>query len=454
MAATATASRRVLATDEPCIVQMQELLRGATDVISLAQGIVHWAPPTEALQEAKEAVFKPSVSGYAADDGIPELKAALLKKIKEENNLVDSSIMVTAGANQVTLRACDGCTEDLAVIMSPASPNLMEGYRRGLNVEGSIISSKDSRSDQGKFATFSLLLQAFTNVVLATCDAEDAVVLFVPYYFNHLMAFHMSGTKNIVYGQCDPDLHPDADWLEEALSGKQGGLIPKVVVVINPGNPTGTYLPGPLLKRISGICKAAGSWLVVDNTYEYFMYRGLQHECVEGDHVINIFSFSKAYGMMGWRVGYIAYPSAQHSNIGKQLLKVQDTVPICAAVVSQHLALAALKAGPAWVKSHVATLEVNRSAALEALEPLGSGAIRGGEGAIYLWAKLPSEQQDDKEVVEWLAKTHGVCVIPGSACGAPGHLRVAFANLKGDRFLGACKRLREGLAALVKDGMR
>eukprot|EP00850_Spirogloea_muscicola_P002590 SM000010S04228 [mRNA] locus=s10:291796:294415:- [translate_table: standard] len=376
-------------------MQMQELLRGATDVISLAQGIVHWAPPIEALEEAKEAVFKPSVSGYAADDGIPELKAALLKKIKEENNLVDSSIMVTAGANQ-----------------------------------------------------------AFTNVVLATCDAEDAVVLFVPYYFNHLMAFHMSGTKNIVYGQCDHDLHPDADWLEEALSGRQGGLIPKVVVVINPGNPTGTYLPGPLLKRISGICKAAGSWLVVDNTYEYFMYRGLQHECVEGDHVINIFSFSKAYGMMGWRVGYIAYPSAQHSNIGKQLLKVQDTVPICAAVVSQHLALAALKAGPAWVKSHVATLEVNRRAALEALEPLGNGAIRGGEGAIYLWAKLPGKQQDDKKVVEWLAKTHGVCVIPGSACGAPGHLRVAFANLKGDRFLDACKRLREGLAALVKDGMR
>eukprot|EP00850_Spirogloea_muscicola_P018069 SM000162S02347 [mRNA] locus=s162:37678:40298:+ [translate_table: standard] len=376
-------------------MQMQELLRGATDVISLAQGIVHWAPPPEALQEAKEAVFKPSVSGYAADDGIPELKAALLKKIREENNLVDSSIMVTAGANQ-----------------------------------------------------------AFTNVVLATCDAEDAVVLFVPYYFNHLMAFHMSGTKNIVYGQCDPDLHPDADWLEEALSGRQGELIPKVVVVINPGNPTGTYLPGPLLKRISGICKAAGSWLVVDNTYEYFMYRGLQHECVEGDHVINIFSFSKAYGMMGWRVGYIAYPSAHHSNIGKQLLKVQDTVPICAAVVSQHLALAALKAGPAWVKLHVATLEVNRRAALEALEPLGNGAIRGGEGAIYLWAKLPDEQQDDKKVVEWLAKTHGVCVIPGSACGAPGHLRVAFANLEGDRFLEACKRLREGLAALVKVSMR
>jgi len=42
----------------------------------------------------------------------------------------------------------------------------------------------------------------------------------------------------------------------------------------------------------------------------YFMYGGRQHHCLEGPHIVNIFSFSKAYGMMGWRVGYIAYPNA------------------------------------------------------------------------------------------------------------------------------------------------
>lgn len=63
--------------------------------------------------------------------------------------------------------------------------------------------------------------QAFVNVVLTLLDAGDSVVLFVPYYFNHLMAIQMTGgAANVVYGQCDPaTLHPDLDWLEKHLQG-------------------------------------------------------------------------------------------------------------------------------------------------------------------------------------------------------------------------------------------
>jgi katanin p60 ATPase-containing subunit A1 len=57
--------------------------------------------------------------------------------------------------------------------------------------------------------------------------------------------------------------------------------------------------------------------------------------------------------------------------------------------------------------------------------PLGEGAVKGGEGAIYLWAKLPEQYVDDDKVVRWLATRHGVVVIPGGACGCPGHLRLS-----------------------------
>jgi hypothetical protein len=78
------------------------------------------------------------------------------------------------------------------------------------------------------------------------------------------------------------------------------------------------------LDRAAAMTEAAGSWLVVDNTYEHFTYDGAEHACVEGRNVINIFSFSKAYGMMGWRVGYICYPrSSVHATLGSQMLKVQ-----------------------------------------------------------------------------------------------------------------------------------
>jgi aspartate/methionine/tyrosine aminotransferase len=83
--------------------------------------------------------------------------------------------------------------------------------------------------------------QAFTNIVLTLLDPCDRIVLFVPYYFNHLMAVQMTGGAiNVVYGRCNPhSLHPDLDWLEDELSQPNP---PKMVVIVNPCNPTGACM--------------------------------------------------------------------------------------------------------------------------------------------------------------------------------------------------------------------
>lgn len=392
MAAACRLARRVLATDTPVMIQMQELFRGTKDCMSLAQGIVYWQPPAQALEKIKESVFTPSISNYGPDDGLPELKAALVNKLRSENKLSKSSVMVTAGANQ-----------------------------------------------------------AFVSLVLTLCDAGDSVVMFTPYYFNAYMSFQMTGVTDILVGPNDPaTLQPDTDWLEDVLSPKEGKVIPKLVTVVNPGNPSGMCIPEPLLQRISTLCLKAGAWLLVDNTYEYFMYNGLEHSCIEGDHIVNIFSFSKAYGMMGWRIGYIAYPSGVEG-LGAQLLKVQDNIPICASIIGQKLALLSLEVGPEWVREHVQELSKNIDIVKDALSPLGKEAVKGGEGAIYLWAKLPV--LDDVAVVEWLAKKHGVMVIPGSASGGRGHIRVSFGGLPEDGCRLAAARLRKGLEQLVAEGL-
>ncbi|KAJ8755823.1 hypothetical protein K2173_024368 [Erythroxylum novogranatense] len=392
MGTIARLARRAVKTNTPIMVEIQELVRGVPNVMSLAQGVVYWQPPKEALERIKDLIGEPIVSRYGADEGIPELREALLQKLREENKLVRSSVMVTAGANQ-----------------------------------------------------------AFVNLVLALCDAGDSVVMFAPYYFNAYMSFQMTDVTNILVGPGNPvTLHPDLDWLEKTLAETKP--VPKVVSVVNPGNPSGTYIPEHLLKRISDLCRQAGSWLIVDNTYEYFMYDGLKHTCIEGDHIVNIFSFSKAYGMMGWRVGYIAYPS-EVEGLSAQLLKIQDNIPICASVTSQFLALYSLEMGPEWVTERVKELVKNREILLAALSPLGQGSVKGGEGAIYLWAKLPDEYVDDTQVVRWLARRHGVVVIPGRPCGCPGHIRIAFGGLTEDDCKVAAARLRRGLEELMKDGM-
>lgn len=149
----------------------------------------------------------------------------------------------------------------------------------------------------------------------------------------------------------------------------------------------------------------------------------------------------------------IAYPT-EVEGFAVQLLKVQDNIPICASIISQHLALYSLEVGPEWVTDRVKELVKNREIILKALSPLGEGAVKGGEGAIYLWAKLPEKYvNNDFDVVRWLALRHEVVVIPGSACGDPGNLRISFAGLIEEDCRAAAARLRRGLEELIRDGM-
>lgn len=109
--------------------------------------------------------------------------------------------------------------------------------------------------------------------------------------------------------------------------------------------------------------------------------------------------------------------------------------------------------GPKWVTDQVQDLVSNRELLIDALSPLGKDAVKGGEGAIYLWAKLPEKFQDDFEVIRWLAKKHGIALIPGSSSGCPGFVRISFGGLVNEQCIEASKRLKKGLQELVSEGM-
>jgi aspartate/methionine/tyrosine aminotransferase len=173
-------------------------------------------------------------------------------------------------------------------------------------------------------------------------------------------------------------------------------------------------------------------------------------------------------------------------------MQIQDTIAICPGQLSQHLAQAALQQGGGYIQDAIAALEPNRQLVADALSPLGKhgqGWV-GGDGAIYYFAKLPDrfgvaptgtatagttteaaadsellssastaataagEEEDtkgctDEDVVAWLIREHGVCVIPGSACGMPGWVRVAYANLSPQQCEVAAARLKQGLQQLL-----
>lgn len=371
-------------------------------IYSLAQGVVYWEPP-ESCQEALINELSSSskeknnvLHTYGPAQGTPALVSAIQTKIQTENALMNHDVMVTVGANQ-----------------------------------------------------------AYMNIVLTTLNENSKAIVFAPYYFNHVMALQMCcGKDSVVVGPTTEDGIPDLNWLQNTLD-KNSDMTIDMVTIVNPGNPTGVSLSKEdHLQPIVDLCEAHGCWLVLDCTYEYFTQ---EEEKVatfpESSNVIHIFSFSKSYSLAGYRCGYLCLSHHEkHIELLKNMLKVQDTVAIAPPRISQIAALGALNAGTDWVKRKYATLDTSRDLILDSVSPLKRRTI-GGSGAMYIMAQLPETTTDDIEVCRLLVKEHGIAIIPGSYCGAPGWIRVCYANLEPTtECVKAAARLKAGLQEIVTNG--
>jgi aromatic aminotransferase len=390
---------KVLDTLDPCVILMKNMMadyehewsdRGG--IYSLAQGIVYWEPPSTVLDAIEEGIHSKTLHQYCPDEGLPELRLALLQKLDNENNLSNHHVMITSGANQ-----------------------------------------------------------AYMNCVLTLLGNDDKCVFFRPYYFNHIMSTQLAvGNRGVVLGECDENGIPNLEWLDNQLLSDSSI---KAVTITNPGNPTGVCLDRHLVQRIVDICRQHQAWLILDCTYEHFQHgnyhdnkidndNAASFQCFEDPHVIHIFSFSKGYSLAGYRCGYVVV-SKDVNEMYQQMRKVQDTIPICPSRISQYAAMGALRAGRSWVLNNVATLKAGREAILSAVSPLEQ--IMGGSGAMYIMAKLPKGNNDDQAFARVLVKTYGVAVIPGTFCGFPGWIRVCYSNLPPGKCIEAASRLRQGI---------
>jgi len=412
----------IQSTLDPCVILMKQIVsrhahqweHDPNGIYSLAQGVVYWEPPRHAqaaildeLQASTNDLHK-----YCPDEGLPELVAALQTKLAKENGLESTNVMVTSGANQ-----------------------------------------------------------AYMNCVLTFLGEGEKCIVFAPYYFNHVMAIQSTrGNDAVLVGPIDDNGYPDLNWLQETLDSDEDDLI-RMVTVVNPGNPTGVSLPRAVLDEVADMTRLHNeksvdkkrTWLIMDNTYEHFDHpkcNTLQQDkdgngfhCSNADHVVHIFSFSKGYAMAGYRVGYIALSNEGEfsKEAYQQMLKVQDTIPICTTRISQVAALGALSAGRSWVIDKVATLEIGRRAILSALEPLER--VIGGSGAMYVMGKLP-DGMDDQEIAERLVKEYGIAIIPGSFCGKPGWIRVCYSNLPPIECKIAAERLSNGISDICLGGVK
>ncbi|MFO8078459.1 MAG: aminotransferase class I/II-fold pyridoxal phosphate-dependent enzyme, partial [Thermoplasmatota archaeon] len=234
--------------------------------------------------------------------------------------------------------------------------------------------------------------------------------------------------------------HPRIQDLQKKLSEKT-----KAVVTISPNNPTGAVYSADELKKINEFCASHDLFHISDEVYEYFVYDPVAHKTAlifddDLDHTISLFSFSKAFGMSGLRVGYMVVP--QH--IYDDVLKVQDTIGICAPAISQLAAEAAIQMDDRYVSRFLPVFQKNREVIRDLLSPQSKVKYSMHNGAYYIFLSYDNTLSS-WELTKQLVEEYKVMVLPGSVFDREYSLRVSYGNLKTKDFEKGLYRLVDGL---------
>jgi aspartate/methionine/tyrosine aminotransferase len=377
---------RMQAVQAPIIPIVAEWIRKNPGTISLGQGVVSYGPPPSAAAQIARFLGDPQNNKYKPVVGIPELLDLLAAKLRGENGVATgqgSELVVTAGGNM-----------------------------------------------------------AFMNAVLAITDPGDEIILQTPYYFNHEMAVTMAGCRPTLVSTDDQyQLQPEA--IARAITSKT-----RAVVTISPNNPTGAVYGEASLREVNRICRERGVYHIHDEAYENFTYDGVKHfspgSIPDSEaHTISLYSLSKAYGFASWRIGYMAAPR----HLLESIRKIQDTILICAPVISQFAAIGALQAGRTYCEEKLQPIIEVRQIVLKALREISDiCTVPKADGAFYFLLRL-KRQVDPMALTERLIREHRVAVIPGTAFGIEDgcYLRVAYGALEKATTAEGIGRLVEGL---------
>ncbi|WP_255007284.1 aminotransferase class I/II-fold pyridoxal phosphate-dependent enzyme [Cyanobium sp. ATX 6F1] len=393
-------ARRMAAVQSPVIPVLGALIRATPGTLSLGQGMVSWGPPPQVRQavaaalagsgpdEASRELPDPALDGYGPVAGDAALLGRLGRQLREEDgfDLEASELLVTAGSNM-----------------------------------------------------------AFNALMQVLLDPGDEVLLPVPWYFNHEMAVRLAGGVPVSVSVPGAELDPER--LAAQISPRT-----RAIVTVSPNNPSGAVVPRPVLEAINHLCASRGLVHLHDEAYHLFTYGGAVHWSPgrapgSGEHTVTLRSFSKAYGMAGWRLGHALVPRPLLAD----LAKIQDTVLISPPRLTQVAALAALEAGSAWCRPRIEALEERRQRVLAALDVPGAPwrLLVRPEGAFYALLELDTPLTADV-VMERLVREHRVALVSGSSFGLTGcALRLSYGVLEGAELEEALERLVGGLHHLA-----
>ena len=375
---------------DPLNTRGAELRAQGHDVISLGQALPFFPPPSSAIRAARAALDDPAVHLYATDPGLPGLRAVLAERLAEETGqrVTADDIIIAAGANH-----------------------------------------------------------AFALALTTLAGAGDEVVMPAPYFTNHHMTVVALGALPVEPAVADRSTF-EVRWTDLA---PYVGAKTRAVVLCNPSNPTGAPVSAAEGRLIVRELASRGIAVISDETYMSLVLDGdhwsAASEPTWRDHVVVVGSFSKAFGMMGWRVGFVLADAA----ICREIVKVQDAMMICAPVISQMAAEAAVRESWDYARTFHPELRRRRQILTDGLAAVPGIHWTPSRAALFGLARFDGCHNSEALSHALLEDAH-VVTIPGSAFGPSGEgsLRLSFGRASESQIAEAVNRLALHLRAIAQ----
>ena len=272
--------------------------------------------------------------------------------------------------------------------------------------------------------------QAFFLSMLAVARAGENVILPVPWFWNHQQTCSMLGIEaRALPCRAVDGFVPDLAAAERLIDAGT-----RAIVLISPNNPTGAVYGAAVIAGFLALCERRGIWLILDETYRDFLPAGqdrahsLFAEADWAGHLIQLYSFSKAYCVPGARMGAVV---AGAGLIG-EFMKALDCLHICPQRPAQAALGWAIGALGPWREENRARINARADVVREVFAGLADWGLES-VGAYFAYVRHPFGQPG-MAVAERLAAEFGAVCLPGSAFGAgqEQHLRIAFANADTD----------------------
>lgn len=362
------------------------------NIISMSVGEPDFDTPEHIKQAAIKAI-QDGFTKYTPVDGTPRLKKAVQAKFANENRLNYDlkEIIVSAGAKQI-----------------------------------------------------------FYNLFQALLNPGDEVIIPAPYWVSYPDMAYLAKAKPVII-ETDIDAHfkITPEQLEKAITPKS-----RLFIINSPSNPSGMAYSADELAALGEVLKKHPHIVIAsDDIYEHILWEGNTFHTLLNvtpelkDRTVVINGASKAYSMTGWRIGYAAGPASLMAAL--EMIQSQSTSNACS--ISQIAAAAGLEAGTACITEMVAAFKRRHDILISGLNEIPGFRAIPVDGTFYAYPDVRGAIQtrnfiNDVEFAEFLLVEAKVAVVPGSAFGTPGYIRLSYA-ISDENILEAIKRFKSALGA-------